>query len=247
MHYLSAEDTNLYKSLERIQINETIAQHIFELVKKGIIKSGDKLPTEKVLSEKMQVSRSSVREALHRLVGMNLITNKRGQGYYVNEIDIKLVINPQAVSLFFKGQHLFEIHEVRKSIEPDIIYLATQRATESDFRGMDRIFEKMEKFTIKESSIKTFYELGMEIHNAIAKASGNSVFETLMRLLSEMAKEAHAHLYIPFTSPEMEIGVHRDLYKAVKSGNPSSAVIIMREHLADAETVIRSGYNEKIK
>lgn len=73
------------------KIYEIVIEQIKEIVKRGELKSGDKLPSERDLCEKLEVSRASVREALKSLQMLGLIESKHGEGNFINEKFEKIV------------------------------------------------------------------------------------------------------------------------------------------------------------
>jgi GntR family transcriptional repressor for pyruvate dehydrogenase complex len=73
------------KPIERTSVSQSVLKRIIELIKKGDLKPGDKLPSIQLFSEKMQVGASSVREALKQLQIIGLITIKQGEGTFISD------------------------------------------------------------------------------------------------------------------------------------------------------------------
>lgn len=69
--------------VERESISRVVIRRILKYIKEADLGSGDKLPSENELMEKMNVGRSSIREALHALVTIDILESKPGKGYYV--------------------------------------------------------------------------------------------------------------------------------------------------------------------
>ena len=66
------------------RLYEDIVQHFSSLIRQGVLKPGERLPSERVLAEQLQVSRSSVREAIRSLELQGLVISKRGSGTFIN-------------------------------------------------------------------------------------------------------------------------------------------------------------------
>ena len=81
------------------KIYEMVMEQIKDIVKKGELKSGDKLPSERDLCEKLEVSRASIREALRALQMLGLIESKHGEGNFINENIENSLLEP--LSIFF--------------------------------------------------------------------------------------------------------------------------------------------------
>lgn len=231
--------TTDYVPLERQSLVETITETITKRIKEGIYQPGDKLPSEHTLAGKMNVSRSSIREALSRLTALKVITSNQGQGYFVNDMDaINILFHRDLFHLFFKKQELIHIHEVRKTLEVDIIVYVCERREEEDLERMAVILEKMKEDCIHYNQ-KDLYGHGMDFHKEMARSSHNPVFYKMIDILTSMAKEAHASLYVPFIEAEEEYGSHEELFKVIKEGDAYRARRLMEEHLYKAEKIIK--------
>ena len=114
----------------RAVLSEQIAQKIIDEIKAGVLSPGDKLPSEKQLIEKYQVSRITVREALRTLKVMNIINIKQGKGAFVSSVDISLLIDHMDFVSLLEKTTVLNLFEARRILEPEIAALAAQRITE---------------------------------------------------------------------------------------------------------------------
>ena len=124
--------------IERTTTTQAIVEQVIDLLKRGELKPGDKLPSENELVEMLGVGRSSIREAKQTLVAMNLIEAHPGRGSFIKEIGPESIINPDIVWLLLADEHMWALYEVRMLLEVQIAALAAKRATEDDFAAMGR-------------------------------------------------------------------------------------------------------------
>ena len=86
------------KPIKPKRISDQVFDQIRELIFRGTLKPGDKLMTERELALAMNVSRTTIRDAIQRLVTMGIIVQKQGQGTFVKLIDASLD-NPLAKAM----------------------------------------------------------------------------------------------------------------------------------------------------
>ena len=108
------------------KIYEMVMEQIKDIVKKGELKSGDKLPSERDLCEKLEVSRASIREALRALQMLGLIESKHGEGNFINENFENSLLEPLSIVFLLLGSKSGDVLELRKIIEPETAALAAK-------------------------------------------------------------------------------------------------------------------------
>ena len=113
--------------VKNLKIYELVMEQIKDLVKKGQLMSGDKLPSERELCEKLEVSRSSVREALKALQMLGLIESKHGEGNFIKENFEDSLLEPLSIVFLLLGSKNEEVLELRRVIEPEIAALAAKK------------------------------------------------------------------------------------------------------------------------
>ncbi len=159
-------------------LSEEIVKSILDDVKKGRLKPGDKLPSEKQMLEIYQVSRGPVREALRTLRIMNVIDIKQGKGAFITSLDPGLLIEHLEFVLDLDNSTVFNLFEARRIMEPEIAYLAALRASD------------MEIEALKETALQGF-QVDILLHEMIARATQNPIllrFITSITYLGEMSR-----------------------------------------------------------
>src|SRR4030042_6737158 len=128
-----------FESLKIRRATDIIENRISTMILKGVVKSGEKLPTEKELSDQFDVSIVTIREALRGLEVAGLIEKKRGKGggIYVTEINNDSV--KRALHTFLKRRDFSAHHlaEVRLTIEPAIVSIASPQITASELTSLE--------------------------------------------------------------------------------------------------------------
>src|SRR3989454_9357 len=135
----------MYTPIQSVKVFEQVAEQIEKRILGGELRSGDRLPTERELSEQFHVSRTAVREAMKTLAQRGLVDMRPGRGTIV--IDGTSQAMRHSMGLMMKvGQagSSESLVEVREIIEPEIAALAAVRATNEQIAGMREAVEVMD-------------------------------------------------------------------------------------------------------
>jgi len=226
----------ILKPIKTKKIYEQIVEQIGILVAEGQLNPGDRLPSERELAERFQVSRASIREAISALEMMGLIEVRSGEGTYIRQVNIESVVAPLAWMLFIEKDTDLELYEVRKILEVQAAGMAAERAQEDEIRDMHEALEVMrldlEKDRLGEDADHHF-------HFAIARATHNKILIRLMNTISDTMQKtlrsSRSKLYEDRNTPERLYREHCSLFEAIKSQNVLQAQQLMRNHLVGVE------------
>lgn len=183
----------MFKQLKSKKFNEQIIDQIKKLIENGTLKKGDRLPSERSLSEKFGTSRASIREAMSAMDMMGIIESRSGSGNYIN-IDIEeSTIEEVLISEILANHNLFDIYEARHEIEPSIIYLASLRRTDNDIAELKKISKNLltisEKIKENPKLVEEYMEEDRKFHIKIAEMSHNPILLKLYSSISLLLKE----------------------------------------------------------
>jgi DNA-binding FadR family transcriptional regulator len=201
----------------KISLPKQISIEIEKAIKNGTFKIGEKIPSEPELVKAFEVSRNTIREAIQSLIQAGVLESRQGDGTYVIttsrfEANILNRLNNSKIS---------EVHEVRFSLEREIVKLAVQRRTENDLKN---IRKKLEIKNLTKDSIKENSEADLEFHLAIAKASHNSIFYDLYKSISEYIRTSiEERLELTHMEEELISQLHIDLFEAISLQNSKKA------------------------
>src|SRR5688500_7939146 len=98
----------------------------------GLFEPGSKLPNEVELASQLGVSRTATREALQRLVSLDVLTPRHGHGYFVEQMDAARAVRPEVLALSRGPEELLAILEARVALERELAVLAARRASAAD-------------------------------------------------------------------------------------------------------------------
>jgi len=205
-----------------------VAAQLSKLVSDGVILPGSRLPSERELAQKLNVSRPSVREAMIALELSGIVEIRTGSGVYVTEKKAFLV-NEE------KGMGPFEILEIRSILESEACVLAAKNITDEQIQQLkDAIIEMEEEEKRPDSSEKADWKF----HSIIAAASQNSAISSVINWLWELRNQSD--LSSVFAARLREEGVHpsiqdhKDIVAALESRDGQKAKQAMLKHIENA-------------
>lgn len=225
----------------RKNLFEEVSDQIIELIKSGKWMLGEKIPGEVELSKSFQVSRNSIRESLKALELTGVLTSKAGSGTFVAERALRNINNMELASLIEDESSLVELMETRLMIEPELAYLAAQRATKEDIERLERSIKKGQKALAD----KTYtLDIGMEFHGLVREIARNRILDNFMKSINDhlMAQRAKAMLkHLDEYVVMVEWDEHAQMLELIKEGNASEVKKYMFEHILKSLNLIVKG------
>ncbi len=225
--------SQMFKPIKKAKVYEEIVAKIKEMVEKGRFKSGDQLPVERELAEVFRVSRSSVREALRSLESQGFIESRQGDGTYIASHPVESLVSPLASVIFTEKDDQMELFEMRRMIEPDLAYLAAERATKEEIEMMKEVLDlQEEKIARGESGT----DVDRNFHYIMARAAKNKVLLRITDNIIDLLAESREQYLQVEGRPQKSILHHREVLEAIRARDPERAEKCMLEHLMDIET-----------
>src|SRR5215475_10006899 len=129
------------RHVRKTRVYHEIVDQIKDLISKGRIKPGDRLPPERELAELFKASRNSVRDAIRVLEQMGLIESRQGDGTYVRSVSPEELAEPLALMLLQSRTQMRELWEVRRVLEPALAEFAASRITDEELDELETILE----------------------------------------------------------------------------------------------------------
>ncbi|WPR70957.1 FCD domain-containing protein [Flavobacterium sp. NG2] len=218
--------------------NAIICQ-IRDLINAKKLERGDKLPSERMMSEKFNVKRNHIREAIRRLEFYGVVKSMSQSGTI---LAIGLVgfngIVEEIIAL--DAPSFNELVETRISLELETVWLASQRRTEADLK---RIEDALNAFKTKIIAGDDYLEEDLLFHLAIAKASKNSTMVSLMLLLiPPILKTYERDTVCEGDQVDSEIKKHEAIFLAIESNDPELATKMMNEHFTKLSNHIKNSH-----
>ena len=129
----------MFKPVKNMKVYEQVVDQIKEMVRIGQIKKGDKLPTERVMAEELQVSRTSIREAMRALEVVGLIESRQGAGNYIREEFDDVLLEPLSIVFMLQNGTNKDIFELREVLELSTIFLSVMRISDEELKKLGEL------------------------------------------------------------------------------------------------------------
>jgi GntR family transcriptional repressor for pyruvate dehydrogenase complex len=234
LHYAEQEWDDTLMELKPIKlkrISDQVFEQLRESIFRGEIKPGQQLMPERELAQALQVSRSSVRDAINKLVTLGLLEQRQGQGTFVQSPDSRSE-NPLAAAMETEDASIRDLLEVRMGLECNAAALAAIRANGTDVLFLEKSIQEMRDET---ESGRLGTEADVAFHMAIAYATKNPVQVSLMRnfynfLFAGINKNL-VHLYEKRDNIKIILKQHHAISECIRTHNPDAAFKAMQRHI----------------
>ena len=222
----------VFKEVRVEKVSDKIVTQLIDLITEGQLAPGEKLPSERRLTELFGVGRSSLREALNTLETLGFIQIKKRKGNYVKSMDSAMPLNPLKKIMQTDQKRIVELYEVRRSIEQSSAREAAERRTDED---LETILAAIRKFTLPSGETVFSWDNEIGFHLAIARASHNFLRLHTLKSIFDFAREFLEPVLHGFICNDERINTvfrqHQDIYEAIKDQDSERARKMMREHL----------------
>ena len=230
----------MFKEVKNQRLYLQIVNQVRDLIAKGNLKAGDKLPPERELTEKFAVSRASIREAMSALEILGLIESRGSQGNFIKVDRMDASIDGASLKELLKNHSPLEVFEARCEIEPVMGVLAAERKTWEDLKRLKKCLIKLNALGRQVKSdlkqIENYMEEDRKFHLIIAQCAHNSVLFTVYSGVNLMLKEKHWKvLKKKCVTKDSNLKrfekEHTEIFNAIRDSDLELARINMREHL----------------
>jgi len=217
------------KPIERRSIIDSVVDQLKDFVLSGEVTIGDKFLTEKEISEKLSVGRSTVREALRIMEAMGFIEIRPGRGAFVvrnSEDDLS------PLGAWF-AKHATEVRdyvEVRMAIEPLAMRLMIDRATPEEIAAIETVHADFLVAAKEQDAIK-LARTDERFHELIVKATHNILLVQIIEVISVVYLEYRLKAFAYRENIEHAEKYHTAILKSIKNKNQAAGERSMREHL----------------
>ena len=225
---------SIFGPIGHASVVDAIVEQIETLILNGILRDGGRLPSERDLAEQMKVSRPKVREALKKLEANDLIQVRHGEGAFIAPL-VGTAMSPALISLYARHQDAFLSYlEFRIAQESFAAGLAASRATQADKEILTRTIEQLEQGHIANDSTAS-QKADINFHSAIIDASHNSLLVHTMASIYALTEQNlfynRSFLRSIDGTGEHLMAQHREIYDAIKLGDPERASRAAKDHI----------------
>lgn len=237
----------MFTEVKNIQLYDEVVSQVKEEIKKGNLKTGEKLPSEQEMAKMFNVSRSTIREALTILRVEGIVETKKGVGTIILGIDNESNrINENFFNYLVKKydlknnkknlfQKALELVKLRKMLEPYIYEELTENCPEELIKELKECL----KATRKRMKEKMPYTVELtEFHYITYKYITNEMLREFMMLGFEIQR-LHRDMSLYFEdSKELSMQEHEKLYEYIVEGKKEEAKALIENHLEKTERLL---------
>ncbi|HKL70145.1 FadR/GntR family transcriptional regulator [Salibaculum sp.] len=223
------------------KLSDSVVRQIERLILRGILRPGERLPSEREMSERLGVSRPSLREALAELQAAGLLTSRASSGVYVAEV-FGNAFSDALVRLFSSHEEaVFDYISFRRDMEGLAAERAAVHGTETDLKVIGTIFGKMEAAHSKRNPQE---EAGLDadFHLSIIEASHNVIMLHMMRSMYQLLREGVFYnrqiMFKRRMTRDSLLDQHRDINEALQARDPVRARAAVEAHLSFVEQAL---------
>lgn len=216
------------------KLSHSVVRQIEQLILRGILRPGERLPSERDMAEKLGVSRPSLRDAIADLAERGLLSSRAGSGVFVADV-LGSAFSPALIQLFATHEEAVEDYiGFRRDMEGLAAERAAQLGSETDLRLIDTIFRKMEAAHQKRDPSDEA-QLDAEFHMAIIEASHNVIMLHMLRSMFDLLRQGVFYnrqlLFRNRMTRDQLLDQHRAMNTAVQARDPAAARAAVEAHL----------------
>jgi GntR family transcriptional repressor for pyruvate dehydrogenase complex len=212
-----------------------VVAHVRQLIDRGALGPGARLPAERDLARQVGVSRPTVRAGLRTLAALGVVRSRRGSGTYIPEGPPTL--GTDALS-FLAALHKFtvdDVFEARRILEVGAAGLAAERATPEQ---LATLADEVASLFASLNDRQVFLVHDINFHRGVAAASGNPIVASLVEMVAALFYEQRR------TTAERAVDrnlrdaadAHRHIYQAIRGKDADRARRLMNDHLLRARS-----------
>lgn len=222
--------------LERAKTYELVVRQIKGEIYAGRLRPGDRLPGERQMSEQLQVSRPSVREAIRILEAMEIVKsrpgNGAGSGLIVSTEPSRALSDLIGIHVALSSYSLAEVVGVRMALE---VQTVRRIAANIDAADLTQLYDTLHRMDAPDIDRATFIELDTEFHVGLARCADNTLLADLMVAMREAVRRP---MTVAFDDDltwservEMVRREHLVILEAISTGDATKAEAAMRNHI----------------
>lgn len=215
-----------YKRLSDSVANDILSMIVIEKV----FLPGEQLPNENELAKQLNVSRTTLREALRILATNRIIEIKRGKGTFVHK-EVDMTKKDAFNFLANEKINAKDLYEIRLIFEPEAAYYATIRATDSELKRIFTYGRQIEE-KIKQQEDRT--EVEQKFHKAIANATHNAFMDQLMPVIFQAIDKGVVLSKTNELIAHDTVRDHQMIMEFMEARNPEGAKSAMKIHILHA-------------
>ncbi len=204
----------------------------FYIINSGLT-TGDSIPTEKEISEKLGISRTAIREALKGLEAIGIIEVRHGVGRFIREFDFEPILENLPFSLETNSRNYQEVLDLRVCLESHFLMKNLTIYTDADIKQMESALNNLKQVLSSNFNKIELVDAHSSFHCSLLQVSGNRLLVNLIKIFSSI------HMSITVlhkAAQEKQTGFmeyHSNILEAIKKKDPVLLEQRISEHFSD--------------
>ena len=232
-----------FRRIEPEKLSRSVVRQIETLILRGVLRPGERLPSERDLADRLGVSRPSLRDAIADLSGRGLLVSRANSGIFVAEV-LGSAFSPALVQLFAShDEAVFDYVAFRRDIEALAADRAARMASDTDLAVIDTIHLRMLEAHEARPDPKLEAQLDAEFHLSIMEASHNVIMLHMMRSMFDLLRQGvfynRQSMFQQRANREELLAQHSAINAGLQARDPAAARAAVTAHLDHVETLLR--------
>lgn len=226
------------KPIEKFVLIDQIIEKLVKLIENGDLNPGDYLPGERILSEKLGVSRTSLRQALKALNVIGVLDIGPGKKTYIKDSFSDMLVNSFKIIKSVHSVEISKLFEARRVIEEGLVQIAAVKTKKEHIHKIESCLQHSEE-NINNKNEFNYSEA--KFHNAILDIADNKILSAVINSLSEFLQviEKYDNDYPNVEDRRLSLIQHKEIYEALKHNNTEKARNATHKHLQSVETRLK--------
>ena len=230
-----------FQPVQQEKLAQGVVRQIELLILRGLLRPGERLPSERELAERMGVSRPSLREAIAELQTRGLLDSRAGSGVFVADM-LESTFSKALIELFASHEEaVFDYVSFRRDLEGMAAEREARYGSDTDLMVIDTVYKKMETAHSKKNPADEA-ALDAEFHLAIIEASHNIIMLHTMRAMFDLLKAGvfynRQQMFRQRTTRDTLLDQHRAINAAIQERDPVAARAAAEAHMSYVEMTL---------
>jgi GntR family transcriptional repressor for pyruvate dehydrogenase complex len=236
------------RPVHRGSLSDEIVEQIIDLISRGVLKPGERLPSEKELCLRFGVGRTTIREALRSLTVMGILDGRVGEGTFVSKDNRKYLAKSLQWGLLIDRKNVQDLVETRLMLESQTAHAAAARATAENLQEIEEALEGMRQTLDRPQE---YLQHDLRFHLAIAQATQNRILYNLLSMtrgyLQTWISESLSKPSLRKTRVRAKSSVreHEKILQALRKHRPEDARQAMKDHILSSSLDLQAQVDRK--
>lgn len=229
---------DMIQKINRVNVVDQVFEIMMQMIASGEWKVGDKIPSENELKSRFNVSRNSIRQAIHRLSALGLIKSYQGEGTYVSPIDLSFYMNILIPKVILGTDNAIMLFHLQRAIQVECAHQICKSCNDEQAHKLMSYVEQM-KENYKASNKTGYLTADLNYHSLFVDMTKNKLFVKLTEIIRHMLYYTLRDVVLNYDSVK-SIRFHEKIAEAVIRRDTQSVIDLMKAHMDDVIQMIAS-------